>query len=933
MIEMVGDAIAEQRNLIEEVYGSVDAVPQVFVPYKEMGDLYNAGLKDYIPDDVTLMWAEDNQGQLRQVPTRSEAARSGGNGVYYHISYWGSPKSYLWLNSVPMSLMVEQLHRAWNTGAGRFWILNVGDIKPGEMKTELFAKLAWSVDGYDDANIESRFVAEQVERDFGLTGRPVAVVSDALARFDVLESTKRAEFWGISFPFSVTSDGDEVQRYINEANELVETLEGVSAELDPRYRSAFYQQVLFRVRSYLSMAEQIGYFWKNQQYAAQGRYGSASLYALLSKRARERIKSDDAYWDTVSDGKWSDAIHYSHPGGGVVMLSDGQYATVATPSDGVGATAEGQRVPGSGTLRFNSAAPEDERFFDVFDRNDVVEEWVAEADAPWITLSESSGTTGTEQRVTVTVDWGRLDASATGTIRVYNATDSAKTGDPVATFTVDADKTTVAFRGPGHIESNGYVAIEAEHFAENLPGVDGSQWRRLDHVAQRGDVMKALPETAARVDTDFARSARLKYRVYFTSTGQFTGTFYRMPTLNEGTEDDGAVRSARTAIGIDNQIPTSANLRGCAQTSCGSAWANNVLRQIEPLGFTINVPTPGWHDLVVYRSDASIVFDRIVIETDNGAVGDGLVGPVESPNNIAQGDAVQTATVAPLPEEVASYRPLPAVTLSVGETRTVDVDDAVAVESDNEIAVSARLDDGDVTITGHRVGTAEVTMESGDGTLSSFTATVLKEAGPQLGAYQENGGLVVIDASNALEKSEYANAIDSNNGTHRWALNRNGMQVVPVADSSSKANWLANSAAEAQALLNAEPTQKVNGSAAAGTPPRLEFTIDIKTGGTYYLFVNTSNPNADADSYHVAVDGQWKYHSSKGGQETGVETWYGSTSLSAAALALEPGAHTVSLWVREAGAFVNQIALTTNASPEFTGLQPPSERASAPDAS
>lgn len=956
-VEMVGDAITEQRNLIKEVYGSADAVPQVFVPYKEVATLYNNGLKAYIPDDVTLMWSDDNYGYLRQVPTHSEALRSGGNGVYYHSEYWGDPQSYLWLNSTPMSLMVQQLHRAWNSGAGRFWILNVGDIKPGELKTELFAKLAWNVDGYNDANIESKFLVEQMKRDFALTGQRAVAAAEALARFDALENKKRAEFWGTdsgggansgqfpagrSFPFSATSDGDELQRYINESNTLVGIFGGVWSQLDAPYRSAFYQQVLHRVRSYRNMAEQIGYYWKNQLDAAQGRYGSARIYAILSKRARDRIISDQQYWDTLGDGKWDQIMSFGHGPQGVVMLADDAYATPTSPVAEVGADAEGQQVPGTGTLQFNAASPDDQRFFDVFSKNDGAQQWVARTDAPWITLSQVSGQTATEQRVTVAVDWSRLATSATGTIQVYNAVNGAPIGDPVATFPVGAQQAAVDLRGrpagcqpspsqgctPGYLEANGYVAIEAEHFSENLPGADGSQWRPVEGIGQRGAAMEAFPETAPRVDADFAGTAQLKYRVYFTSTGQFTGTFYRIPTLNEGTDDAGAVRSARTAIGIDDQIPASANLRGCAQTSCGNAWGDNVMRGIEPLSFTINVPTPGWHDIVVYRSDAAILFDRIIIETIPGTVGDGLVGPTESPNNIAAHDAVQQATIAPLPVEVAKYHPLPAITVSVGETHTVDnLQNVVTAESDNDTAASVALDNGTVSITGHRVGIAEITLSTRDDELSSFTVTVNRANGPQLGAYQEKDGLVVIDPTDALEKSTYANAIDSNNGTHTWTLKRNGMQTVPVASAGAKANWLANSAAEGQALLAAAPTQHVNGSAAPGTPPRLEFTVDIQTPATYYLFVNTSNPNDNADSYHVAVDGQWKYQSSKGGSELGVETWYGSTSVTGAALPLAPGQHTISLWTREAGFLVNQIALTTNPSPGLTGFQTPSPRA------
>ncbi|WP_103962127.1 glycosyl hydrolase 115 family protein [Nonomuraea solani] len=937
-VDMLADVIREQRKVIAEVYGSTDAVPQVFIPYKEMNDLYNAGLKNHIPADVNLMWAEDNQGYLRQVPTRAEAARPGGNGVYYHISYWGEPKSYLWLNSTPMSLMVQQLRRAWNSGAGRYWVLNVGDIKPGEIKLDLFAKLAWDVEDHDD------FLTEHVRRDFRLSGRNAAVVAGALKRFDVLENTKRAEFWGEInssnansgrvhngqvFPFSATSDGDELQRHINEANELVTILQGVSAKLDPRYRSAFHQQALHRIQSYRNMAEQIGYYWKNRLAAAQGRYAAAGSYELLSKRARERIHTDEDHWNTISGGKWADAIGHSHPEGfpneGAVMLTNDRYARVATPADAVGAAAEGSKEPGRGTLTFDSAAPDDQRFFDVFSRDDVArpQEWAAEADARWITLSQRSGTTATEQRVTVTV--AKNHPAATGTIRVYNAAGGVKTGDPVATFTVDAKRAAVELSRvtePSHLEANGYVAVEAEHFSENLPGADGSRWAPLQAVGQRGASMGAFPEIAPRVDSGFETTARLKYRVHFTSTGKFTGTFYRIPTLNEGTEDDGTPRTARTAIGLDGQAPGLLRGNSVAGTST-SPWGFNVMRGIEPLTFTIDVTTPGWHDLVVYRSDAAILFDRIIIETRAGAAGDGLTGPPESPNNIA---APQRATVAPGPDTMPKLRRLPAIQASAGATSTIEgVRDVTAAESDNETAASVEVKDGQVRVTGHRAGKAELSITAG-GDAWVAPVTVGRAAGAPTGAYLERDGSVVFDAADALEKSTSANAIGSNNGTHDWALARNGLQAVPPADASAKAQWPATTAAQAEALFKAGPTEKVNGGSAAGTPPRLDFTVDIRTGGTYYLFANTSNPNADADSYHVLVDGQWRYPSSKSGPETGFETWYGSTSVAAAALALGPGEHTISLAPREAGLVLNQIVLTTDDTPGLTGFQTPSDR-------
>lgn len=62
-------------------------MPQVLIPYKEVLDIYQVGLQ--VPEDVTLMWCDDNYGYITHFPTAEEAARPGGNGIYYHVSYWG----------------------------------------------------------------------------------------------------------------------------------------------------------------------------------------------------------------------------------------------------------------------------------------------------------------------------------------------------------------------------------------------------------------------------------------------------------------------------------------------------------------------------------------------------------------------------------------------------------------------------------------------------------------------------------------------------------------------------------------------------------------------------------------------------------------------------------------------------------------------------
>ena len=125
---------AEQRNILtKHKKQKITKLPQIFVPYKETLDIYDAGLR--VPDDITLVWPDDNYGYMKRVSNTAEQQRSGGSGVYYHLSYCGVPHDNLWLSTTAPMLMYEELLKAYSAGADRYWLLNVGDIKPMEIET------------------------------------------------------------------------------------------------------------------------------------------------------------------------------------------------------------------------------------------------------------------------------------------------------------------------------------------------------------------------------------------------------------------------------------------------------------------------------------------------------------------------------------------------------------------------------------------------------------------------------------------------------------------------------------------------------------------------------------------------------------------------------------------------------------------------------
>lgn len=910
-VSFMEDVIKKQRKLIAEVYFDgdierVDEVPQVLIPYKEMGTVYNNGLNEFVARkeyrDITLMWAEDNFGYVRQTPTADEAARTGGTGIYYHSSYYGTPSCYLWLNSMPLAQMSEQLHRAYNTGMRNQWILNVGDIKPGDQSLEFYAKMSWDMDTYNDATVKAMYLVPQAMRDFGMDKETAERTAAVMQEYYSIIAAKKPEFYTLGSganPFSTTSNGDEALLWAARCQKAAKQMTEIYESLQPEYQTAFYEQAYYHVLSMRDAAEEYIYYWKALQAVEQGRAGSAQIYIELSKEARDRIQAGITEYGSVNGGKWKGYMSWQHVGGSGKddfnhdLLKDSEYPSVNVTGTGVGAAAENQETAGSGTLSFNSMS-DDTRYFDVFSRELEMNGWAAEASEDWIQMSASSGVTMVEERVKVTVDWSKVTGSRTGTISVYNADEKGgKTGEPVAVFEVKAvNKGSFDYGSTkGYVEANGYVMIEAEDYSENIPGSDGSQWTEIQNNGQRGNTMKAMPDTAAYTE-NFTDTAKLVYNVYFEKAGTYQGTLYRLPTLNEGKDSDGRTRTCRSAIGANGGTPTW--LRGKSSweadynyNSPGNVWSSNIMRMYEPLDFSVTVKE-GWNQIIVYRMETSIVFDRILIETQEGAAGDSLLGPVESPNNISGNAAVQ---VAELPDEIARALVRPNMTLSVGDGTVVYTGQeqvSSAVSKDERVA-KASVDGGRLYITPCRAGTASIQAECEEGNFT-FQVTVTPDAS-RSGAYVEKDGIVVIQAGDAASGTADAAASGSSSG-HTWALSGIGIQVQP--DTGSK--WTDGSV-----------------GALEGNAPSLTWKVKIIQEGDYRIYVNTSNPNADGDSYHLVTDGAFRYTDTNGsaGTATGHETWYGGNE----AISLTEGIHTIQIYAREDGFRINQVVITTGEKP------------------
>lgn len=149
--------INDQQELLRKHIGDPSKQMQVFVPYKEVLQLYEKGLQ--VPDYVTLMWCDDNYGYMTRLSDAQEQLRKGGAGVYYHLSYWGRPHDYLWLTTTQPGLIYNEMREAYDHNCRKLWIANVHDPKVAGYDLELFLDMAWNIDCVSGETISDHYKA------------------------------------------------------------------------------------------------------------------------------------------------------------------------------------------------------------------------------------------------------------------------------------------------------------------------------------------------------------------------------------------------------------------------------------------------------------------------------------------------------------------------------------------------------------------------------------------------------------------------------------------------------------------------------------------------------------------------------------------------------------------------------------------------------
>ena len=294
--------LKDQRGLLQKyVNKDVTTIPQAFIPYKEVLDIYNAGLQ--VPDDVTLIWCDDNYGYIRHFPTAEERARKGGNGIYYHVSYWGRPHDYLWLGTFSPYLLHQQMKLAYDRGIQKMWVLNVGDIKPAEYQIELFLDMAWNIDEVNEIGVTAH-LKSWLEREFG--SNCAEELLPAMEAHYQLSYIRKPEFMGNTreeerdpkykvikdLPWSEQTISERLRSY----TVLSDVVERMESNIPADRQDAYFQLVKYPVQAAAQMNRKI-------------------LTAQLARHSKADWKQSDAAFDSIAsltqqynslqNGKWN----------------------------------------------------------------------------------------------------------------------------------------------------------------------------------------------------------------------------------------------------------------------------------------------------------------------------------------------------------------------------------------------------------------------------------------------------------------------------------------------------------------------------------------------------------------------------------------------------------------------------------------------------
>lgn len=637
-VRMLQQALLDQRRILaENIDRPVETVPQAFTPYKEVLEIYSNGLE--LPDDITIVWPDDNYGYMKRLSGVREQRRTGRSGVYYHVSYLGVPHSYLWFSTTPPSLMYEELRKAYDTTADRLWLVNCGDLKGSEMQVSLFLDMAWDIGRFTADNVVSypaRWLA-------GIFGEAYYDRLEAMTREHLrLAFPRKPEYmgWGYHWnrfdhnceqltdtDFSFTNY-DEAQRRLEAYRQLGARAEALLHEIGDEARPAFYQLVYYPLRGAELMNRMTLGGQRNRWYARQGRAATNAVRDEV-QRCYDSLQVITRGYNSLLGGKWNHMMSMRQNYDGVSAYFNLPH--LAT-HDAAGAPRLALQVAGedvTGARAFH-ALPAFDNYLrrtypvEIYNRGGGTLAWTAHASEPWVVLSKSAGKTADEERITVGIDWEKAPSGNAVPAQIVFRAGEQSEKVLVSLFNPTAPSR-AEFRGI-YVENNGCVSIPAagcHRVREN----DRIKITAVEDLGIEGPALQ-LGDPTAPLQIFRSRDVPCaEYDFYAFDAGSVDVYTYVLPTFPLHADRDFRIgENTNTDTKYSVQIDDGALATpSSSHVEYSQVWFESVLRNCAVNKSTLHIDKPGRHTLRIRVGDPGIVLQKIVL--DFGGMKRSYLGP------------------------------------------------------------------------------------------------------------------------------------------------------------------------------------------------------------------------------------------------------------------------------------------------------------------
>ncbi|KAF2755146.1 hypothetical protein EJ05DRAFT_503454 [Pseudovirgaria hyperparasitica] len=639
-ISQLESIIENQRKILNDVYGNESSMPQMWCLYKEVQDYYDYdGLR--APDDVTLLWVDDNWGNIRRLPIGNETGRSGGAGVYYHFDYVGDPRNYKWINTIQLQRTWEQMHFAYERDAREIWIVNVGDIKPLEIPISHFFDLAYDIEQYRTPESTSWWTEQWAAREFG--SELAADVAQVIMTYSNLAGKRKYESMDSSI-YSIINY-DEANTVIRQWQDLSAEAQDLSDRLDVEARPAYFEMILHPVLAGATVYDIHISAAKNRLYTWQGRTSANSIANHVLDQWNFDHELTQQY-NQLLDGKWNhmmDQTHfYNNYWQGPMRQSTPSLYYIQLSERGLagdlGFAVEGQNgtVPGDDKYHGNGGAsltfpPIDpyspNRWIDIFSSGTTNATWSLEGPS-YIRFSQSFGEISpsvnpSDIRVWVSVDWTRAPTGST--MARINATSSTNYGTqyeaPILYLPINNTKLPANFTS-GFVESDATISMEAEHYSRMTGSSDALSYFTIPNY---GKTLSGVALTDYNAPSQNTSGPSLEYDFYAFSNISRVANISLILGQSLNTIPS---RPLRYAIGIDDQeTKTVAYITDRPRGTSPLGWEAAVLDAAwnSTSNHTI---TAGKHTLKFWALEPGLILTKIVINL--GGVRQSYLGPPES---------------------------------------------------------------------------------------------------------------------------------------------------------------------------------------------------------------------------------------------------------------------------------------------------------------